>query len=304
VLLVIRRNNTIGELVAAAETRGCPLWQVILEKEERLQGRDRKDIWRTMEKYWTVMKESLDAGLQPGNRSLSGLVGEEGFLLTRYLEKAKPLSGSGSVLAAARAMGVAVVNASQGRIVAAPTAGSCGILPAVLATVAERTGASEEAVIGALFTAAGVGMVIDEQASTAGAKGGCQAECGSASCMAAVAAAEMAGGTPRQAVNAGALALKNFLGLVCDPVAGLVEVPCVKRNAIGAAVALLAADMALAGIESKIPLDEVIQAMKEVGDALPDSLKETSLAGLAATPTAREIEKRIGAARTVSAINP
>ncbi|HHW42202.1 MAG TPA: L-serine ammonia-lyase, iron-sulfur-dependent, subunit alpha [Syntrophomonadaceae bacterium] len=289
----MRRKITISELVAAAEQRGCPIWQVVLEREERLQGTERQDIWHKMKEYWMVMKGSLDAGTKPGNRSLSGLVGEEGALLTRYIEKTKPLSGYGSVLAAARAMGVAVVNASQGRIVAAPTAGSCGILPAVLATVAEETGAVEDAVVGALFTAAGVGMVIDEHAGTAGAKSGCQAECGSASCMAAVAAAEMAGGTPRQAANAGALALKNFLGLVCDPVAGLVEIPCVKRNAIGAGVALLAADMALAGIESKIPLDEVIQAMKEIGDAMPASLKETSLAGLAGTPTAREIEKRM-----------
>ncbi|MGB9792548.1 MAG: L-serine ammonia-lyase, iron-sulfur-dependent, subunit alpha [Thermacetogeniaceae bacterium] len=247
-----------------------------------------------MKERWLIMKESLEAGIKPGNRSLSGLVGEEGFLLIRYLNKAKTLlSGYGSVLAAARAMGVAVINASQGRIVAAPTAGSCGILPAVISTVAEAIGADEEAVIGALFTAAGVGMVIDENAGTAGAKSGCQAECGTASCMAAVAATELAGGTPRKAANAGALALKNFLGLVCDPVAGLVEIPCVKRNAIGAAVALLAADMALSGIESKIPLNEVIQAMKEIGDAIPNSLKETSLAGLAATPTAREIEKKL-----------
>lgn len=289
----MKKRSTIAELVAEAEQRGCTIWQVVLEREERLLGTGREDVWQKMKEYWAIMKESLDAGIKPGNRSLSGLVGEEGPLLIRYLENAKILSGYGSVLAAARAMGVAVVNASQGRIVAAPTAGSCGILPAVLSTVAEVNGADETAVIGALFTAAGVGMVIDENASTAGAESGCQAECGAASCMAAVAAAELAGGTPRQAANAGALALKNFLGLVCDPVAGLVEVPCVKRNAVGAVVALLAADMALAGIESKIPLDEVIQAMKEIGDALPASLKETSLAGLAATPTAREIEKKL-----------
>lgn len=172
-------------------------------------------------------------------------------------------------------------------------AGSCGILPAVLATAAESLGAGEKAVVAGLFTAAGIGMIIEDNATTAGAKGGCQAECGSASCMADAAAVEIAGGTPRQSVNAGAIALKNLLGLVCDPVAGLVEIPCVKRNAIGAAVALLSADMALAGVESRIPLDEVIGAMREIGDALPSSLKETSLGGLANTPTARQIDQQL-----------
>jgi L-serine dehydratase len=280
-------------LVAEAESRGCPIWDAVLDQEIRLRASDRETIWAKMEQRWQVMKQSLTDGEQPGNSSLSGLVGDEGVLLSKYLTTQRPLSGAGTIRAAGRAMGVAVINASLGKIVAAPTAGSCGILPAVLATAAESLGAGEKAVVAALFTAAGIGMVIEENATTAGAKGGCQAECGSASCMAAAAAVEIAGGTPRQSVNAGALALKNFLGLVCDPVAGLVEIPCVKRNAIGAAVALLAADMALAGVESRIPLDEVIEAMREIGDALPSSLKETSIGGLANTPTARQIEQQL-----------
>jgi L-serine dehydratase len=222
------------------------------------------------------------------------LVGEENKLLVEYMKTKGTLAGEGTVQAAARAMGVAALNASMGKIVACPTAGSCGIVPAVLLTTAEKTGAGKEKIIAALFTAAGIGMVIDENASTSGAEGGCQVECGAASCMAAAAAVELAGGAPAQAAHAGAIALKSVIGLVCDPVAGLVEVPCVKRNAIGAGNALLAADMALAGIKSIIPLDEVIGAAAQVGRIMPDSLKETAEGGLAATPIAREIARRLG----------
>ncbi len=289
----MHQKPVFSEIVALAESRGCQIWQVVLEREEAGQGIGRQELWQKMSAYWEVMSRAVLEGTNPGYKSLSGLVGEEGALLKQYAAAGKTLAGNTTALAAARAMGVAVINAAMGKIVAAPTAGSCGILPAVLLTVAEITGADREGIIGALFTAAGVGVVIDTVATTSGAEGGCQAECGAASCMAAAAAVELAGGTPQQAANAGAIALKSIIGLVCDPVAGLVEVPCVKRNAMGASNALLAADMALAGIESKIPLDEVIEAMKEVGDALPCSLKETAQGGLANTPTARRIEKMI-----------
>lgn len=288
-----KKFSGIEELVAEAEDRGAPLWQVVLESEGTCFNQGQPVLWEKMKEHWKVMLQSLDAGVKSGMRSLSGLVGDEGALLSGYLNKGKTLSGEGTVLAAARALGVAVVNASMGKIVAAPTAGSCGILPAVLLTVAERTDRGEEDIIKALFTAAGIGLVIDEVASTAGARGGCQVECGTAACMSAAAAVELAGGTPRQAAHAGALALKSIMGLVCDPVAGLVEIPCVKRNATGAAIAMLAADMALAGIESAIPIDEVIGAMKEVADMMPAALRETAAGGLANTPAAREIEKRI-----------
>jgi L-serine dehydratase len=283
----------IEDLVADAEQGGIPLWQVALENEEASFNTERTLLWERMREHWKVMLQSLSRGLETGVRSISGLVGDEGALFFNYLNKGVTLSGEGAVLAAARALGVAAVNASMGKIVAAPTAGSCGILPAVLLTAAERTGKGEDDLIKALFTAAGIGLVIDQVASTAGAQGGCQVECGTASCMAAAAAVEMAGGTPRQAVNAGAITLKCLLGLVCDPVAGLVEIPCVKRNAAGAAVALLSADMALAGIESKIPIDEVIGAMKEVAGMMPAALRETAEGGLANTHAGRSIEKRI-----------
>ena len=186
-----------------------------------------------------------------------------------------------------RAMAMSECNAAMGRIVACPTAGSSGIVPAVLLTLQAEKQLSEETVVQALFHVAGVGMVIARNATVSGAQGGCQAECGSATAMAASAAVELLGGTPRMCAHAAAFALKSVLGLVCDPVGGLVEVPCIKRNVSGAVNAMVAANLALAGIESVIPVDEVIGAMKEIGDLMHPSLKETALAGLAATPTAK-----------------
>jgi L-serine dehydratase len=240
-----------------------------------------------------VMKESVQRGLIGAERSVSGLAGGDARRLHESSLAGKTISGDRTMLAVARAMAAAEVNACMGRIVAAPTAGSCGVLPGVLLTVAERLGKSDEDLVRALFTAAGFGMVIAQKASISGAAGGCQAECGSAAAMAAAAGVELAGGSPEQSAHAAAVALKSMLGLVCDPVAGLVEVPCVKRNGTAAALALAAIDMALAGIQSAIPADEVIEAMGQVGRALPESLRETAGGGLAATPTAREIEAKI-----------
>ncbi len=282
-----------AELVEEAEKRGCPLSEIILEREEREHAVPRRELWDKMRDYWQTMSQAVMEGVQAGKKSLSGLIGDEAFQLKKYAESGSALGGRTTTLAAARAMGVGTVSVSMGKIVAAPTAGSCGILPAVLLTAAEQTGAGEDRIIGGLFTAAGIGRIIDDTVSTSGASAGCQAECGAASCMAAAAAVEIAGGTPAQAAHAGAIALKSILGLVCDPVAGLVEIPCIKRNAMGAANALLAADMAMAGIESRIPIDEVIGAMKEIGDLMPGSLRETAQAGLANTPTARAIERQI-----------
>ena len=188
-----------------------------------------------------------------------------------------------------RAVSVAEVNASMGRIVASPTAGSCGILPGAIITMQKERNLSDDACVKALLTASAIGMVIAKNASLSGAEGGCQAECGSAAAMAAGALVELAGGTPEQISNAVAIAIKNILGLVCDPVAGLVEIPCIKRNAAGVANAIVAAEMALADIKSAIPADEVIMAMKQVGDKMSTSLKETAEGGLAKTPTAERL---------------
>lgn len=227
-----------------------------------------------------VMRASVQEGMQPHLRSVSGMAGGQAARLSQYACEA--LGGPVMGKAMAKAMAVAECNACMGKIVAAPTAGACGILPAALLTMQEERGYSDAQVIDALFTAAAIGRVIARRASISGAEGGCQAECGSAAAMTAAALAELSGGTAQMASDACAFAMMNSLGLVCDPVDGLVEVPCVYRNVSGVAVAITAADMALAGIRSPIAADDVIDAMKAVGDALPASLRETGEGGCAA----------------------
>lgn len=278
--------RSVQELVDTATATDRTLSEVILADQAKRLGKTREELYREMKHRLDVMKESLAKGLRQENPSISGLVGKDAQRLQEAMSQGRLIGGEVLDGAILKAIAIAEVNAAMGRIVAAPTAGSCGILPAVLLTAAQKLGAQEEAQVKALFTASGIGMVITKVAGVSGAVGGCQAECGSASGMAAAAVVEMAGGSPEQSAHACAMALKNILGLVCDPVAGLVEVPCVKRNAAGAANALVAIDLALAGIRSVIPVDEVIQAMREIGQAMPASLKETALGGLAATPTA------------------
>jgi L-serine dehydratase len=231
-----------------------------------------------------VMRKAVARGLS-GIKSRSGLTGGDARRVDEARRDGRLIVGDPLDSAIVKALAVSEVNAAMGRIVAAPTAGSCGVLPGVLLSVAEKTGADDAALVDALFAAGGVGQVIAGSASLAGAEGGCQAECGSAAAMAAAGATQMSGGTPAQCMHAAAIALKGLMGLVCDPVAGLVEVPCVKRNALAAAIALAAMEMALAGVESVIPADEVVGAMGAVGRALPASLRETSQGGLAVTPT-------------------
>jgi len=283
--------KTLQELVEAAGREKCRLSDLIRAREAEAAGVAENELFLKMKKQYRVMQEAARSGTERVVKSISGLTGGEGRMLWERADRA--LCGPLMARAAARAMAVANVNASMGKVVAAPTAGSCGILPGVLITVAEALGNSEEAVVNSLFTAAAVGEVIAVNATLAGAEGGCQAECGAAAAMAAAAAVELAGGAPEQSAHAAAFALKAVMGLVCDPVAGLVEVPCIKRNGMGAVQAVLAADMALAGLISLIPPDEVIAAMKEVGRCLPASLKETAAGGLAATPTGREIHRRV-----------
>lgn len=227
-----------------------------------------------------VMRESVEEGLRPDLRSVSGMAGGQAALLSQHAPGA--LGGSVLGKATAKALAVAECNACMGKIVAAPTAGACGILPAALLTMQEERGYSDDQLVDALFTAAAIGRVIAKRASISGAEGGCQAECGSASAMAAAALVELAGGTAQMASDACAFAIMNCLGLVCDPVDGLVEVPCVYRNVAGVANAFTAADMALAGIHSPIDADSVIDTMRAVGDAMPASLRETGEGGCAA----------------------
>ena len=285
--------NNLAELISIAREKSLPIHEIVIAREMHTSLRSRESIIKEMQGSWTVMQESIARGLDNREKSLSGLTGGDARRLRLYGSRKgteAPYLGEAAILAAAAAVGVNEVNAVMGRIVACPTAGSCGIVPAALYAAKQR-GASEEALVLSLFTAAGIGMVIDQNASIAGAAGGCQAECGTAAGMAAGALVELAGGTPDEVGEAVALSLKNLLGLVCDPVAGLVEVPCVKRNGFAVVEAMLAADMALSGIKSVIPVDEVIEAMDKIGRALPKSLRETSQGGLAVTPTAKRIER-------------
>jgi L-serine dehydratase len=239
------------------------------------------------------MCESAEWGEQKGRRSTSGLTGDEGYLMKKYAEKDGGLMGKPMSRAVSRALAVSNCNAAMGKIVATPTAGSCGILPGCLITAYKERQMPKKDIVMSIFTAAAFGMIIAQKASIAGAQGGCQAECGSASGMAAAALVELMGGTPQMCADALAIAIVNQEGLVCDPVAGLVEIPCIKRNASGVVIAFSSADMALAGIEAKIPADECIDAMREVGDAMSRDLKETATGGLAATPTGKKYRAQV-----------
>lgn len=299
--------QSIEELVTTAQLQSSTIGEVVLQHQARELDTTASSLMEKMSENLAVMEEAVAAGMRPGLRSTSGLSGGDAYKLQQAMALGKTLGGTILDKALTRALAISEVNACMGRIVAAPTAGSCGILPAVVLTAMEERNICRDRVVISLFTAAGIGMVIAKTATISGAEGGCQAECGSAAAMAAAALVELGSGTPRQAANACAIALKNVMGLICDPVAGLVEVPCIKRNALGAANALVAADMALAGIESLIPADEVIAAMKAVGRLMPPALRETAEGGLAATPTARRLEAEIlghSAADANAAANP
>lgn len=285
--------NTIAGLVEQAEQTGRPISELVLAQQAEQTERTEDDLYEEMRRTLQVMEESVTSGIDPDLRSTSGLTGGTAYRMQQAVRENRTLCGEVFGGALTRALAVSELNASMGRIVASPTAGSCGILPAAVLTLKEARGLDEHACIMSLFTASAVGMVIANNACLAGAQGGCQAECGSASAMAAAALVELAGGTPDMVSNAVAIAFKNILGLVCDPVAGLVEIPCIKRNASGVANALCAAELALAGITSAIPADEVILTMKRIGDTMPTSLRETAEGGLAATPTGRRLLKQV-----------
>ncbi|MFY4773849.1 L-serine ammonia-lyase, iron-sulfur-dependent, subunit alpha [Metabacillus sp. RGM 3146] len=284
--------RNVAELVELAESQNIKISEVMIRQEMKVRGKTREEVISVMDQNLTVMEEAIEKGLK-GVHSLSGLTGGDAVLMQEYIKKGNFLSGETVLDAVSKAVATNEVNAAMGTICATPTAGSAGVVPGTLFAVQKKLNPSREEMIEFLFTAGALGFVVANNASISGAAGGCQAEVGSASGMAAGAIVEMAGGTPSQSAEAMAITLKNMLGLVCDPVAGLVEVPCVKRNAMGAANAMVAADMALAGITSRIPCDEVIDAMFKIGQSMPSSLRETAQGGLAATPTARELEAKI-----------
>jgi L-serine dehydratase len=284
--------RNVDQLVKLAEEQNKQIAEIMIEQEMKVTGRKKEEILAQMDRNLTVMEQAVERGIN-GVYSHSGLTGGDAVLMQEYIKKGKFLSGETMLDAVSKAMATNEVNAAMGTICATPTAGSAGVVPGTLFAVKSKLNPTREQMIRFLFTAGAFGFVVANNASISGAAGGCQAEVGSAAGMAAAAIVEMSGGTPAQTAEAMAISLKNMLGLVCDPVAGLVEVPCVKRNAMGAANALVAADMALAGIKSRIPCDEVIEAMFKIGQTMPTTLRETGQGGLAATPTGRKLEAKI-----------
>ena len=285
--------NSGEELLALCETHGKSINEIMIARECEMKEIDMKIVRASMEDAFQVMKDAIVNGMSPDIKSVGGLIGGGAYKLKTYANRQESLAGHAMSEAIAAAMAVSEVNASMGRIVAAPTAGSCGILPGALVKIGMDRGLSDEVIVDGLFTASAIGMLISRNATVSGAEGGCQAETGTAAAMAAAGLVEMFGGSPASALSAGAFTIKNILGLVCDPIAGLVECPCEKRNAIGTANAVISADMALAGIMTIVPFDEVVDAMRSVGRIMSPTLKETSMGGLADAPAARKLEAGI-----------
>ena len=283
--------DSMKEIFERSARENIPFWEIVLQYDMEERQVSRQASMAKMLSTWQAIQDAADSytGTQ---RSVSGLVGGDGLKMRLYARRGESIGGEFMDEVIVQAISMAESNACMRRIVAAPTAGSCGVVPAVLLPLCEREHYTQHELLEALYVASGIGAVIAYRASISGA-GGCQAEIGTASAMAAGALVSLRGGTNEQIGHAVAMALKNLMGLVCDPVAGLVEVPCVKRNVIGAVNAISAADMALAGIESRIPVDEVIDAMGEVGRRMPVEFRETALGGLAATPTGKAVKERM-----------
>jgi len=281
--------RALADAIRDAEQQGISLARLALETEAKDQGRTVDDIRAALRRALDVMRGAVERGMVGDLHSASGLVGGDAAKLRNG--PPGPLAGTPFRDVLARALAVQEVNAAMGVIVAAPTAGGAGVLPAVLTGLAQAQSIADDAVVDALAVAGLIGAVIAERASLSGAEGGCQAETGAAAAMAAGAATEMLGGTPAQVGHATALAMQGTLGLVCDPLGGLVELPCVFRNATGSAIALTGIELALAGVEFKIPVDEVIDVMGEIGASMDVRYRETAGGGLAATPTGRRLAR-------------
>ncbi|GEQ04918.1 L-serine ammonia-lyase, iron-sulfur-dependent, subunit alpha [Staphylococcus gallinarum] len=284
--------KSVEELIALCESQNKKIHEIMLEQEMEVTGLSEAEIYAHMDKNLQTMENALEEGLK-GVTSTTGLTGGDAVLLQEYIKSGKSLAGPTLLDAVSKAVATNEVNAAMGKICATPTAGSAGVVPGVLFGLKPRLEPSRKDMLNFLLTSGAFGFVVANNASISGAAGGCQAEVGSAAAMAAGATVELAGGTPQQSAEAFAICLKNMLGLVCDPVAGLVEVPCVKRNAAGASNAIVSADMALAGVTSRIPTDEVIEAMYKIGQTMPSALRETGRGGLAGTPTGQRLKQEI-----------
>jgi len=285
--------NSGKELIDICKDKNYSIWEYTLKSEVENSSLTEEQVFERMRKTLQVMQHSANYALENNVKSVSGLIGGDAIKLNKYAENNNTLTGKFMVKAMARALSSSEVNAAMGKIVACPTAGSCGIVPAVIISAGEKLGKSEDDLVKALLTVSGIGMLIAKNATVSGAEGGCQAECGSAAAMASSAVVEMMGGTVEQALDAGAIVIKNILGLVCDPVAGLVEVPCAKRNVAGTVSALTTADLVMSGVKSMIPFDEAVWAMYKVGRQLPCELRETAQGGLAITPTGLKLKEQV-----------
>lgn len=283
------KYTSIKELINESEKSGLRISDLVKKDQAKELNLSIDEIYKRMKEAYDVMNKSIETGFK--EKCELKIEQEDGAkIYKKYVDDGKSIFGNKLGQAVAMALSVAEVNASMGKIVASPTAGSCGIIPAAIVSIKNIYGINDEKVIDSLFTSAAIGMIISNTMNLAGASGGCQAECGVAQSMAAAAIVDMLGGNNEQIANAIAISLKNIEGLVCDPVAGLVECPCIKRNASGVMNAILAADMALAGIVSVIPVDEVIKAVKQIGDIMDDRLKETAMGGLATTETGKNMQ--------------
>jgi L-serine dehydratase len=285
--------NKGAELLNLCKEQNKKISEIVMAKEMDDNNISYEELMEKMNIVLDTMINSANAALNKETISVSKITGGNAKKIEDYKNKGNTISGDLINSAMAKALSTSEINASMGKIVAAPTAGASGILPSAIITIKDKFNLSKKDMIYGLFTAAGIGEIIAKNATISGAEGGCQAECGVASSMAAAAIVEMVGGKPEVSLNAASFALINIMGLVCDPVAGLVEFPCALRNASGIANALISSDLAMAGVKSLVPFDEVVDAMYRVGKSMPESLKETALGGVAATPTGKKIKMKI-----------
>ncbi len=285
------RFKTGKDILNLCQKYNLSIGSLAIKREAQSSNVSEKEVYTQMVNSYQVMKDSAKRGVKTSKDSMGKLIGHNGKKMFEYSKSSNILTSSFVSKAIAYSLAITEENARMGKIVACPTAGACGVMPSILVALAEEKNINQDEIINGLFAGSAIGLIIATFASVSGAEGGCQAEVGSASAMAAAALVEIMGGTPSQSLNAAAIAIKNMLGLVCDPVAGLVEVPCSKRNAGGVGNAIVAAEMALAGITSFIPFDEVVIAMGKVGKAIPATLRETAEGGLAVTNTAKEYIK-------------
>jgi L-serine dehydratase len=281
------------DIIKLCSDKNIPIWKLALESEVEDTNSSESEVMKKMREVLKVMKKSSTASVKNNRKTLGGIIGGESLKIKKRLESKDTLCGPLINKAMMKAFSTSQHNASMGKICAAPTAGSSGIIPAAVLTVMEEYDLKEGDALKGLLTSSAVGKVITVNATVSGAEGGCQAECGAAAAMASAAVVEMLGGTPEMALDAASISLKNIMGLVCDPIAGLVESPCSKRNASGVVNALISAEMALAGIKSVIPFDEVVEAMYIIGKDMHSDYKETAKGGIAGTPTGIKIKENI-----------